>query len=112
VSKLKRKFHEIGANNFVELTFSRYDQILVTTITYISGETKPDDRERIRHEMEDAGKTIIGYEVKIEGKNYKIKSDTLIFLENGDKKTINELTENDEICEEWFKSERHNFTSF
>lgn len=79
---------------------------------YISGETKPDDRERIRHEMEDAGKTIIGYEVKIEGKNYKIKSDTLIFLENGDKKTINELTENDEICEEWFKSERHNFTSF
>lgn len=79
---------------------------------YISGETKPEDRERIRHEMEAAGKTIIGYEVKIEGKNYKIKSDTLIFLENGDKKTINELTENDEICEEWFKSERHNFTSF
>lgn len=79
---------------------------------YISGETKPEERESIRHEMEKAGNTIVGYEVKIDGVLYKIKSGTQIFLENGDSKSINELTPADDIDEEWFNENKYNFRSF
>lgn len=79
---------------------------------YISGETKPDDREKIRHEMEKAGKTLVGYEVRIDGKIYKIKNGTEIYLTNGDIKTINELTKHDDIDEDWFNENKDKFTSF
>lgn len=79
---------------------------------YISGETKPEIREKIRHDMEQAGKTIIGYEVKISGAIYKIPFGTDIYLENGDTKPISELTEYDDIDEEWFNSEKHKFITF
>lgn len=79
---------------------------------YISGETKPMDRERIRHEMEKSGNTLIGYDVKINGVNYCIKSGTLIALESGEQKTINELTKDDDICETWFEQNKANFQNF
>lgn len=79
---------------------------------YISGETKPTDRERIRHEMEKSGNTLIGYDVKINGVNYCIKSGTLIALESGEQKTINELTKDDDICETWFEQNKANFQNF
>lgn len=79
---------------------------------FISGDIDPDKREAIRLEMEECGKNVIGYDVKIDGTVYNIKADTDIKLSDGSFKKINDITADDDIDENWFNSNKHKYNTF
>lgn len=79
---------------------------------YISGEIDPDKRESIRLEIEECGKKVVGYDVKINGIIYNIKSKTKIKLSDGTFKIINDITSDDDIDEQWFNNNKDNYNTF
>lgn len=79
---------------------------------FISGDIDPDKRESIRLEMEECGKKIVGYDVKINGITYNIKYDTNIKLSDGTFKKINDITSNDDIDDDWFNNNKYKFNTF